>query len=433
LTNLINNIQSQTAKIGIVGMGYVGIPIALLYAKVGYLVTGFDIDKNRVDTLNSGKSPISNFPDDDIARAIKNGLCVTENMKLISDMDVIIICVPTPLTKQRDPDLTFVINTVEVISQHASKGTAVSLESTTWPGTTHEVIRPIFEKKGFVIGQDLYLIYSSEREDPGNRNFSLHDVPKIISGETSACLELAHVIYRQIVPNTVALSSTQAAEMTKLLENIQRSVNIGLMNEMKIICSRMNLDIFEIVDAAKTKPFGFAAYYPGPGVGGQCIPIDPFYLTWKAKEHGLHTRFIELSGEVNASMPAYVVEAIIRALNGNGLAIKNSSILLLGLSYKANINDVRHSPSIEIIKILYEYGAKMEYSDPFWPEFPPIRDQTIRLKAVNLTPELINNYDVVVLLTDHKDYDYKLLTEHAKLIVDTRGKFDFNASNVVRA
>ena len=205
------------------------------------------------------------------------------------------------------------------------------------------------------------------------------------------------------------------------------------MNEMKIICSRMNLDIFEIVDAAKTKPFGFAAYYPGPGVGGQCIPIDPFYLTWKAKQHGLHTRFIELSGEVNASMPAYVVEAIIRALNGNGLAIKNSSILLLGLSYKANINDVRHSPSIEIIKILYEYGAKMEYSDPFWREFPPIRDQNIWLKAVKLTPELINNYDVVVLLTDHKDYDYQLLTEHAKLIVDTRGKFDFNASDVVRA
>ncbi|MEM6407991.1 MAG: nucleotide sugar dehydrogenase [Pseudomonadota bacterium] len=418
--------------IGIFGLGYVGIPLAQRISETGGHVIGFDIEPERIKTLNAGKSPIKHLPDAEIAAMRRDGFEATLDFSRALECDALIICVPTPLDNRRQPDLSYVTATLVSIEPYLRPGQLLSLESTTWPGTTEEVLLPYITKAGLTVGKNFYLVYSPEREDPGNANFPTRTIPKIVGGHTEACLEKGKQLYGRFIDKVVPVSSTRAAEMVKLLENIHRSINIGLANEMKIVADAMDLDIFEIIDAAKTKPFGFAAYYPGPGIGGHCIPIDPFYLTWKAREYGLHTRFIELAGEVNASMPQYVVDKTIRALNKNGKSLKDAKLLALGVAYKRNVDDMRESPSVFIMDILRKWGADVAYSDPNVPEFPKMRDHSFELCSVDLSPEEIARYDGVLLLTDHSDFDYDLIAQNAQMIVDTRGKFS-DASNVVRA
>lgn len=431
--SLAYRLESKEAVIGIVGLGYVGIPLALRFSSVGFRILGFDIDEDRVRSLNDGRSPIKHISANDISAMVSRGFEATADFARIGEVDAIIICVPTPLSKHREPDLSFIVGTMETITPHLRSGQLLSLESTTYPGTTAEVLQPYVERRGFTIGQDFFLVYSPEREDPGNPNFTTHTIPKVVGGTTSACLKVGELLYAAAVERVVSVSSTQVAELTKLLENIHRSVNIGLVNEMKIIADRMDIDIYEVIDAAATKPFGFTPYYPGPGLGGHCIPIDPFYLTWKAREYGLSTHFIELAGEINRDMPEWVVSKVADALNERQKSLNGSRILALGIAYKRDVDDMRESPSVLVMEILRERGATVEYSDPNVPVFPKMREHHFDLKSVDLTPEALGSYDCVVLLTDHSDFDYELIARHANLVVDTRGKYRAEAENVVKA
>jgi len=426
-------ILDKTATIGILGLGYVGIPLAFRIAQTGLKVMGFDVLQARVDGLNAGKSPIKHIPDSDIGQMVAAGFEGTTDFSHAVECDALIICVPTPLNEYREPDLSFVTATMDQLAPYLRAEQLVALESTTWPGTTKEVLLPYVERAGLTVGTDFYLVYSPEREDPGNKNFTTRTIPKVVGGHTPACKDAGVALYSTFIDHVVPVSSTQAAEMVKLLENIHRSINIGLVNELKVVADAMDLDIFEVIDAAKTKPFGFTAYYPGPGIGGHCIPIDPFYLTWKAREYGLHTRFIELAGEINAGMPQYVVDKCVRALNMSGKSLKGAKVLALGIAYKKDVDDMRESPSVFVMELLREWGADVAYADPNVPVFPEMREHDFDLSSVDLTPQTLASYDAVVLLTDHSDFDYAMIRDHAQVIIDTRGKFREGGDNIWRA
>jgi UDP-N-acetyl-D-glucosamine dehydrogenase len=425
--------NSKEAIIGIVGLGYVGLPLMLRYSAIGFRVLGIDIDEGKVSKLNAGQSYIEHIPSDKIAAARHGGFEATTDFQRVSECDALILCVPTPLNKYREPDMSFVINTTDAIKSYLREGQVVSLESTTYPGTTEEELLPRVQEGGLRVGENIFLVYSPEREDPGNPDFETRTIPKVIGGHTQACLEVGVALYQHAIDKVVTVSSTKAAEMTKLLENIHRAVNIGLVNEMKIVADRMGIDIFEVVDAAATKPFGFTPYYPGPGLGGHCIPIDPFYLTWKAREYGLHTRFIELSGEVNQAMPEYVVSKLMDGLNDSGKALKGSKVLVLGIAYKKNVDDMRESPSVEIMELLEAKGSLVAYSDPHVPVFPKMREHHFNLSSEPLTAESLASFDAVVLATDHDKFDYELIRQHARLIVDSRGKYRTPEVHIIKA
>jgi len=420
--DLIQKIKSKQAKIGVIGLGYVGLPLVIEFANKGFTVYGFDIDNEKAEKLKRGQSYIKHIPSESIAE-IKERFIPTSDFSKLSEVDCIIVCVPTPLNKHREPDMTFIFNTSEVISKYLKVGQLVVLESTTYPGTTDEDMRRILEKSGLIAGKDFYLAFSPEREDPGNKEFNTSKIPKVVGGLTSACLQVAKALYDEIVIKTIPVSSTKVAEAVKLLENIYRAVNIALVNELKMLFHRMGIDVWEVIEAAKTKPFGFQAFYPGPGLGGHCIPIDPFYLTWKAREYDFSTRFIELAGEINTYMPYYVLERTIKALNERGKLINGAKILILGLAYKKDVDDPRESPSFKLIELFESHGAEVDYNDPHIPIAPKMRKYKVAKKSVELTPENLKIYDCVVISTDHSHYDSKILEmllENSNLIVDTR-------------
>jgi UDP-N-acetyl-D-glucosamine dehydrogenase len=431
---LIRRIEARTAVVGIFGLGYVGLPLVLRYAACGFKVIGFDIDSEKVASLTHGRSYIRHIRDADIDAARAVGFEPTSDFSRASEADALILCVPTPLDAHREPDLSFVLATTEEIVPHMRAGQVMSLESTTYPGTTEEELLPRIERQpGLQVGDNVFLVFSPEREDPGNASFSTRTIPKICGGITPHCLQVGMALYSQAIDRVVAVSSTRAAEMTKLLENIHRSVNIGLVNEMKMIADRMDVDIHEVIRAASTKPFGFVPYYPGPGLGGHCIPIDPFYLTWKAREYGVHTRFIELAGEINSAMPAWVVGKLRDALDARMRSIKGSRILVLGIAYKRDVDDPRESPAIVIMEQLREMGALVDYSDPHVPVFPKMRKHRFDLRSVALDEATIETYDAVLITTDHSSVDYELVRRAARLIVDTRDIYRERASNIVKA
>ena len=428
----IQRYQDKEAIIGIVGLGYVGLPLLLRYTQVGFKVIGFDIDDFKVNSLNAGKSYIEHIAADKI-QAAQSLFDATTDFSRIGECDAIILCVPTPLNQYREPDISYVIDTTDAVKPYLRAGQLLSLESTTYPGTTEEELLPRVEESGLKVGEDFFLVYSPEREDPGNPNFETRTIPKVVGGHTDKCLQVGIALYGAAIDQVVPVSSTKAAEMTKLLENIHRAVNIGLANEMKIVADKMGVDIYEVIDAAKTKPFGFVAYYPGPGIGGHCIPIDPFYLTWKAREFGVNTRFIELAGEINSGMPDYVVNKTALALNDREKSLKGSHVLVLGIAYKKNVDDMRESPSVFVMEKLRDLGVKVDYSDPHVPSFPKMREHNFELDSVALTAENIASYDCMILTTEHDKFDYALLEQHAQLIVDTRGKFSTQSGKVIKA
>jgi UDP-N-acetyl-D-glucosamine dehydrogenase len=421
-----NKIETREARIGIIGMGYVGLPLALLFSEERFSITGFDIDSSKVGTLNRGESYIVRIPGAEIQSAKKHGFIATSDYSRIAQMDVVIICVPTPLSKYHEPDLSYVTSTVSSIAPHLKDGQLVILESTTYPGTTEEVVVPLLEQgnpSGLQVARDevspgFYVAFSPEREDPGNTDVARRDIPKVVGGCGPAARDLASTLYATIFNRTVPVSSPAVAEMTKLLENIYRCVNIALVNELKQLCMRMGIDIFEVIDAAKTKPFGFQAFYPGPGLGGHCIPIDPFYLSWKAREFDFHTQFIELAGQVNLAMPYFVVENIVEAMSQQGKSLHGSRVLVLGVAYKRDNDDLRESPSLTIIELLQKRGAQVEYNDPFFPVVGHGRKYALDMTCTPL--EQIPEFDCVVIATDHSQYDYADIVGRAKLIVDTR-------------
>ncbi len=433
---LIKKIESRKASIGIIGLGYVGLPLVREFSNAGFKVTGFDVDRSKVETLKKGKSYIKHIQSKDIRNLQKNGnFRATDRFANLANMDCIIICVPTPLNKFREPDLSYIIKTTEAIKRYQKKGQIIVLESTTYPGTTDEEMKKILESNGLKAGRDFYLVYSPEREDPNNAHFTTKTIPKVVGGYTEKCLEHGIVLYSAIVEETVRVSSTRAAEATKLLENIYRSVNIALVNELKVLFDRMDIDVYEVINAAKTKPFGFQAFYPGPGLGGHCIPIDPFYLTWKAREYDFHTRFIELAGEINTAMPYYVVEKIVRALNDRSKNIKKAKILMLGLAYKKDVDDERESPSLKIMELLQKRGADVKYNDPYIPRIKKLRKYDFQMKSVPISESQLREFDCVVIATDHSAYDYDFIVKNSSLIVDTRNAINgikYNG-NVVRA
>lgn len=430
---LLAKLNNKSAIIGIVGLGYVGLPLVLRYVEVGYKVIGFDVDQSKVDHIADGTSYIEHISANSIARAVEQGFEATTDFSRASEVDALILCVPTPLNKYREPDLSFVLDTTDSLIPYMRPGQVMSLESTTYPGTTDEELLPRIESRGFKVGEDIFLVYSPEREDPGNPNFTTRTIPKVCGGDTIACREIGMALYSQVIDRVVPLSSTRAAEMTKLLENIHRAVNIGLVNEMKIVADRMSIDIHEVIRAAATKPFGFVPYHPGPGLGGHCIPIDPFYLTWKAREYGLHTRFIELAGEVNSAMPDYVVAKLTGALNERKKAVNGSKVLVLGIAYKKNVDDMRESPSVFIMERLRDLGADVQYSDSHVPVFPTMREHHFDLSSVSLSAEVIASYDCVLIATDHDSVDYDMVKDYAQLIVDSRGRYLESAGNIVKA
>jgi len=431
--NLIEKFKNKTAVIGILGLGYVGLPLVIRYAEEGFSVIGFDIDSEKVEKINKGKSFIKHIPDESIQFANDNNFKATLDFSYVKEADALIICVPTPLNKYREPDLSYVIGTMEMCAPYLRKGQVISLESTTYPGTTKEELQPRIESGGLKVGHDAFLVYSPEREDPGRENFNTKTTPKVCGGVTSACSEVGIALYAGVIDTVVPVSSPEVAEMTKLLENIHRAVNIGLVNELKILADKMDIDIHEVIDAAATKPFGFVPYYPGPGLGGHCIPIDPFYLTWKAREFGMHTRFIELAGEINSNMPQYVVDKAIEGLNQRSKALKGAKVLMLGIAYKKNVDDMRESPSVAIMEILREKGAILNYVDPFVPVFPKMREHSFDLKSVDVSAHSMQEYDLVILATDHDDFDYPMILKNSSLIIDSRGKYTGAYENVIKA
>jgi len=431
--DLINRLNNKTAVIGIVGLGYVGIPLSLRYAEVGYKVIGFDIDPEKARKITAGETYIKHIPDEAIQAATAQGFEATTDFTRATQADALILCVPTPLDNHREPDLSFVLNTMDSLLPFIRAGQVVSLESTTYPGTSDEELKPRIESTGMKVGEDVFLVYSPEREDPGNASFNTRTIPKVCGGDTDACREAGLALYSQVIDQVVPVSSMRAAEMTKLLENIHRAVNIGLVNEMKIVADKMGIDIYEVIDAAATKPFGFVPYYPGPGLGGHCIPIDPFYLTWKAREYGINTRFIELAGEVNSAMPEYVVSKVMQGLNAHKKAINGSRVLVLGIAYKKNVDDMRESPSVEIMEQMQHHGAMVAYSDPHVPVFPKMRRYSFDLSSVELTTDAIAGYDCIVIGTNHDAFDFDMIKQHARLIVDTRGVYRGESENIVHA
>ncbi len=431
---IVEKIKARTAVIGIVGLGYVGLPLVLRFAEAGYRVVGFDVDMFKVDALNEGRSYIEHISSQRLLAAKNAGFEATSAFERADETDALIICVPTPLDKHREPDLSFVIGTTDMLLPYLRKGQVLSLESTTYPGTTDEELLPRVQSVGLTVGENFFLVYSPEREDPGNPSFSTQTIPKVCGGTTKNCLDVGVALYSQVVDRVIPVTSTRTAELTKLLENIHRAVNIGLVNEIKIVADKMDIDIHEVIRAAATKPFGFVPYYPGPGLGGHCIPIDPFYLTWKAREYGVNTRFIELAGEVNSAMPDYVVSKVTMALNRSKKSVNGSSILVLGVAYKKNIDDMRESPSVVLMEKLTDLGAKVAYSDPHVPAFPKLRHHVyFDLTSVTITPEVLGGYDCVLIATDHDCFDYEMIKRHSSLIVDARGKYLEPASNVVKS
>jgi UDP-N-acetyl-D-glucosamine dehydrogenase len=423
-STLLEKIASRTANVAIVGLGYVGLPLACLFAERGYHVIGIDLDARKVEALNAGRSYIEHIADERIAALrAKSSLAASTEMGRLQDADVIIICVPTPLTKHRDPDLRFVENTGRALADHLREGQIVILESSTYPGTTRDLLKPLLESNGLRSGRDFYLAYSPEREDPGNALYGTSQIPKIVSGDCAAAAEIATVLYGQVVASTVPVSTLETAELVKLAENIFRAVNIALANELKTICMAMGVDVWEVIDAAATKPFGYMPFYPGPGLGGHCIPVDPFYLTWKAREFGINTKFIELAGEINASMPAFVVSQLARELSDKRhKALRGARVLLLGIAYKKNVDDLRESPALEIVRLLTARGAVVSYHDPHIPVVRETRDypSLTGLRSINLAPDVIRAADVVLIATDHDDVDYAMVAENAELVIDTR-------------
>lgn len=432
--HLLKKIENNSAVIGIIGLGYVGLPLALEYALKGFKTIGFDVDEKKIPILNSGKSYIKHIRKEKIQKVIKNRKFIaTTDFSRLEETDAIIICVPTPLNEHREPDMTFIINSGKIIAEYLKKGQFVSLESSTYPGTTEEILLPMFvnapltqkiSSKKFVVGKDFYLAFSPEREDPNNPKYSTATIPKVVGGVTPNCLKIALALYNQVIVKTVPVSSPRAAEATKLLENIYRSINIALVNELKMVFDRMNIDIWEVVNAASTKPFGFQPFFPGPGLGGHCIPIDPFYLTWKAREYEISTKFIELAGEINTFMPYYVVEKASEVLNKFKKSINGSKILILGASYKKDVDDMRESPSLKLIEIFREKGAKVDYNDPFVPQLPKTRKYHYDMQSVELTKNNLTKYDMILLSTDHSNYNYKFINSISKLILDTRNAFE---------
>ena len=408
-------------SVGIIGLGYVGLPLARAFASAGTKVIGFDIDASKVTKLNSGQSYIKQIPDAVIAEMGERGFAATDDFSRLKEADAILICVPTPLTDAREPDLTYVVKSTEAIARHLRKGQLVVLESTTYPTTTRNVVLPILAKSGLKVGEDYYLAFSPEREDPGNQNFSVSSIPKVVGGLDARSTDLACQLYAAIVPQVVRVSSPEVAEACKVLENTYRAVNIALVNELKMLYDRMGIDVWEVIEAAKTKPFGFQAFYPGPGLGGHCIPIDPFYLTWVARQYGMATRFIELAGEVNTSMPGYVIQRVSDALNDRSQAIKGSKIAILGMAYKRDVDDCRESPSFELAELLLKKGAIVSYNDPHIPTLPKTRHHSdLQLSSQAVSPEYLSGQDCVLIATDHSAYDYDMIVQYSQLVVDTR-------------
>jgi UDP-N-acetyl-D-glucosamine dehydrogenase len=428
--DLMGKIKDHSAAIGIIGLGYVGLPLAIQFVKSGFIVTGFDLDEEKVRCLQEAKSYIRHIAAEDIKTLKDSGnFTATTVFEDLRKTDCIIICVPTPLTRQREPDLSYVLNTGRTIARYLRKGQLIVLESTTYPGTTDTNLREILEADGLKAGTDFFLAFSPEREDPNNKNFTTGTIPKIVGGYTKNCLAPAEALYAAIVHKTVPVSSTRVAEAAKLLENIYRAVNIALVNELKVLFDRMQIDIYEVIEAAKTKPFGFQAFYPGPGLGGHCIPIDPYYLTWKAREYDFHTRFIELAGEINTNMPYYVVGKVADGLNLHGKCITASKILVLGLSYKKDIDDTRESPSLKLMELLAEKGANVDFNDPYIPQTKKMRMYDLKKSSMPLTAETLESYDCVVIATDHSCYDFNFIVKHARLVVDTRNAVNGAALN----
>ena len=433
--DLLSKIENQEAVIGVVGLGYVGLPLLMEFVEEGFQTVGFDIDSKKVESLNSGKSYIKHIASERVQKVRASNLFeATTDFSKIEKVDCILICVPTPLTRHREPDTSYIANTAETISKYLQKGQLVVLESSTYPGTTEELLKPILEKSGLKGDEDFWVAFSPEREDPNNPKFNTKTIPKVIGANTEIGRNLTQALYDKVIVETVPVSSSQAAEATKLLENIFRSVNIALVNEMKMILDKMGIDVWEVINAAKTKPFGYMPFYPGPGLGGHCIPIDPFYLTWKAREYEINTRFIELAGEINTSMPFWVINKVMDALNDRGKSLKNSKILVLGAAYKKDIDDPRESPSFKLMEILIHKGAEVDY--PFVPVLPSMRMYDIQRESVELSAENLAKYDCVLISTDHSVYDFDFIAEHAQLIVDTRNatdKITQNKEKIVKA
>lgn len=418
---LLQKIGTRKAAIGVIGLGYVGLPLVIEFHKAGYPVRGFDLDPKKVKRLKAGGSYIKHIQPEKIREMNRTGRFMpTTDFSLLKKADCILVCVPTPLNEHREPDMSYVLTTTETISRSLRTGQLVILESTTYPGTTDGDMLPILERTGLVAGRDFFLAFSPEREDPNNPEFATATIPKVVGGLTPSCLKAAKALYDSVIVRTVPVSSTRVAEASKLLENIYRAVNIALVNEMKVCFERMGIDVWEVIEAAKTKPFGFQAFYPGPGLGGHCIPIDPFYLTWKAREYDFNTRFIELAGEVNTAMPYYVVERAVDALNAAGRSIKGARILVLGLAYKKDIDDVRESPSLKLITLLQKRGAKVSYNDPHVPKTHKMREYDLRMSSVALTAQSLKRFDCVIISTDHSAYDYRFIVRNSSLVIDTR-------------
>ncbi|MHB1688528.1 MAG: nucleotide sugar dehydrogenase [Ignavibacteriaceae bacterium] len=453
---LLQKIENKSAVIGIIGLGYVGLPLALEFANKGFNVTGFDIDGKKIPILNNGHSYIKHIQEDKIQKAVESKKFeATSDFSRLTFCDCIIICVPTPLNEHREPDLSFIVNSGKIVAQYLREGQLVVLESSTYPGTTEEILLPMFEQairemqsgkedlpssptspvSRFSVGKNFFLAFSPEREDPNNPNYSTATIPKVIGGVTPECLKVTKALYDHVIVKTVPVSSPKAAEATKLLENIYRSVNIALVNELKMVFDKMDIDVWEVIEAAKTKPFGFHPFYPGPGLGGHCIPIDPFYLTWKAHEFDISTRFIELAGEINTYMPFYVVEKTMEVLNRHKKALNGSKVLILGASYKKDIDDMRESPTLKLIEILREKGAEVDYNDPYVPKLPPSRKYKYDMTSVELTKENLAGYDLVLLSTDHTSYkdNSTFIIQHSKLIIDTRNAFQGKSEKIYKA
>ncbi len=428
MTEWEDKIRDKKIKVGVLGLGYVGLPLVREFVSGGLKVVGFDIDERKVRTLNSGRSIIKHIPHKLVRDMINSKQFIaTTNMARLKTVDAILICVPTPLTENREPDMQFIEKSSETIARYLRPGQLIVFESTTYPGTTRELVVPILAKSGLKAGKDFHLAYSPEREDPGNKNFTTKTIPKVVGGLTRKCRNMACKLYETAIERTVPVSSLEAAEAAKILENVYRCINIAMVNELKMVFDRMGIDIWEVVKAASTKPFGFNAFYPGPGLGGHCIPIDPFYLTWKARQYGMPTRFIELAGEINTDMPHYVISKTMEALNERRKSLKGSKVLVLGLAYKKDIDDLRESPSIELIELLREKGAKVDYNDPYIPKTHKQRKHDLKMVSKKLTARMLAGYDVVLIATDHSDYDYDWIVKNAKLVVDTR-----NATVAVR-
>jgi len=431
---LADKIASRSARTGVVGLGYVGLPLAVEFTRSGFHTTGIDLDERKIDAINAGRSYIPDVATEDVARFRSAGLLdATTDFAVVTELDTINICVPTPLRKTKDPDMSYIVSAAESIASHLHPGMLVVLESTTYPGTTEEVVQPLLEANGLRAGRDFFLAFSPERVDPGNPTFQTHNVPKVVGGLTPACSELAAALYGTAIKTIVPVSSTRVAEMVKLLENTFRAVNIGLVNELALMCDRMNIDVWEVVEAARTKPFGFMAFYPGPGLGGHCIPIDPVYLSWKAKQSGFDPRFIELAGHINGAMPHYVVEKVAEALNSRRKAVNGSNVLIVGVAYKRDIDDLRESPALDVMGLLHAKGARVSYADPHIPEVDARSwSGQYALRSVPATAETFGQYDCIVIVTDHKDFDYRAMVERADIVVDTRNAIKFSAPNVFR-